>query len=179
LTAMAPAFLNSLLPTSIRQIGNWVLYGCLDHAQASRDERRWFEASARTVDCSKSSASATTASSPRKPFTDQGPVERAGQRAFGPRFADPRRTTGLELEPADRCLSRRETEVRFAADSPLEGAGFEPSVPGERAGGLLSKPGKLSDALRPQRWVTQVGRSSFRHAPVTSLSTFDAELARV
>jgi hypothetical protein len=67
----------------------------------------------------------------------------------------------------------------FATDSPLEGAGFEPSVPGERAGGLLSKPGKLSDALRPQRWVTQVGRSSFRQAPVTSLSTFDAELARV
>jgi hypothetical protein len=74
---------------------------------------------------------------------------------------------------------REGDEVRFARDSLVEGAGFEPSVPGERAGGLLSKPGKLSDALRPQRWVTQVGRSSFRQAPVTSLSTFDAELARV
>ena len=31
------------------------------------------------------------------------------------------RTTGLELERADRSLSRRETEVRFAADSPVEG----------------------------------------------------------
>jgi hypothetical protein len=34
----------------------------------------------------------------------------------------------LELELADRSLSRRETEVRFAGDSPLEGDGFEPSV---------------------------------------------------
>jgi hypothetical protein len=38
-------------------------------------------------------------------------------------------TTGLELERADRFLSPRETEVEFASDSPLEGDGFEPSVP--------------------------------------------------
>src|SRR3954447_22962936 len=35
-----------------------------------------------------------------------GPVERAGQPASGLRFADPRPTTWLELERADRSLSR-------------------------------------------------------------------------
>jgi hypothetical protein len=52
-----------------------------------------------------------------------------------------------------RSLSRRETEVRFAADSPLERQGFEPSVPRARnyaAGPLESEKGKLSGHL-PKR----------------------------
>jgi hypothetical protein len=34
-------------------------------------------------------------------------------------------------------LWRRETEVRFASDSPLEGDGFEPSVPRLRWSSVL------------------------------------------
>jgi hypothetical protein len=53
-----------------------------------------------------------------------GGVERASRL----RSADPARTTGLELDRADWSLSRRETEVGFAAASPVEGDGFEPGI---------------------------------------------------
>ena len=48
------------------------------------------------------------------------------------------RTTGLELERADRSLSRRETEVRFAADSPLEEEDSNPRPFARNPGGSPS-----------------------------------------
>ena len=75
-------------------------------------------------------ASATTASSPGKPFS------RSTARSSAPASPPPDSALRISVLPPGWNSNERigpcregETEVGFAADSLLEGAGFEPSVP--------------------------------------------------
>ena len=51
----------------------------------------------------------------------------------------------------DLCIQAMIEEVRFAEDSPLEGAGFEPSVPRSRKGDSVlakAKRGRITETTR-------------------------------
>jgi hypothetical protein len=61
------------------------------------------------------------------------------------------RTPLIRMPRADRSLSRRETEAGFAADSPVEGAGFEPSVPRDAVSYSASDTSHVSRAAATSR----------------------------